>query len=254
MDRVSPYTQSELEQSGWSFQTDEQPDPTPVAGPTLQLVYDGMQALEMPTFRISGVELTNRHYILFLRKVHTSHVDRSSGKRIRTKRWGWIQPMNTMPYHGNSSSGEDVGYRTRSTLGVQGPYTFKWIRSEFVIKEGESGLYTLSSLSGKNGMCAIENVLFADLIQPFVQATEEDLAAYSGNLTVGSGYSHKFRSLAGNETPFNTWRVKNLGFVLVEDVIGPGMKRLTDVVPFSLSLAIRPSSAVGGAILTATLR
>lgn len=252
MDRINPYTQPELEQSGWDFQTEEQPDPAPVAGPTLQLVYDGTQALKMPTFRISGVELTNRHYILFLRKVHTSHVVRSSGTRVRTKRWGWIQPMNTMPYLGNSSGGVDVGYRTQSTQGVQGPYTFKWIRSEFVIKEGESGLYTLSSLSGRSGMCAIENVLFADLIQPFVRATEENLAAYSGKLTVGSGYSHEFRSLAGKDTPCNTWRVKNLGFVLVEDVIGPGMKRLTDVVPFSLSLAIRPSS--DGAILTATLR
>lgn len=162
--------------------------------------------------------------------------------------------MNAMPYHGDSSSGEDVGYRTQSMLDVKGPYTFKWIRSEFVIKEGESGLYTLSSLSGRRGMCAIENVLFADLIQPFVQATEEDLAAYSGKLTVGSGYSHNFISLAGRDTPCNTWRVKNLGFVLAEDVVGSGMKRLTDVVPFSLSLAIKTSSAVDGAILTATLR
>lgn len=252
MDRVSPYTQSELEQSGWSFQTEEQPDPAPVAGPTLQLVYDGMQALEMPTFRISGVELTNRHYILFLRKVHTSYVDNTSGTRIRTKRWGWIQPMHSMKYIGKA---EDVGYRTQSTQNVQGPYTFKWMRSKFVIKERESGLYTLSSPSGRRGMYAIEDVLFADIIQPFIRATEADFEGYGGKLTVGKGYSHVFRNLVNQKkTPCNTWRVKNLGFVLAEDVPGTGMSRLTDVVPFSLSLVVRPSDGVGGRILTATLR
>lgn len=249
MDRVSPYTQSELEQSGWSFQTDEQPDPTPVAGPTLQLVYDGMQALEMPTFRISGVELTDNHRILFFRRVRTTYVKKLEDRRDRTKRWGWIQPFHSMRYVASSSL-DNVGYRTVSTYNVQGPYSFIYIRSEFTIKEQESGLYTLSSPSSRQGMCSIDDVLFADVIQPFIQADESDIEAFRGRLTMGRGYSHEFKS--DSLTKCNTWRVKNLGFALAEDVPGSKMSILTDVIPFSLSLAIKTNGDTN--ILVATLR
>ena len=252
MDRVSPYTQSELEQSGWSFQTDEQPDPAPVAGPTLQLVYDGEQALVMPTFRISGVELTENHRILFFRKVHTSYVRKTVSSRLRTKRWGWIQPSNLSPCPGYTGGDEQVGYRTLSTVDVQGSYLYNWIRSEFTVNENEDGLYTLSHITDKAQVYPIENVLFADLIQPFIRVMENEIGNFSGNLTMGRGYSHKF-NFVPSHTTCNTWRVKNLGFALAER--GPGSSKtiLTDVIPFSLSLAIRAYFESTN-ILVATLR
>lgn len=253
MDRVSPYTQSELEQSGWGFQTEEQPDPAPAAGPTLQLVYDGMQALEMPTFRISGVELTKNHRILFFRKVHTSYVEHLGNRRDRTKRWGWIQPSNLSPYPGYTGGDGQVGYRTLSTVDAQGSYLYNWIRSEFTINENEAGLCTLSHITGKAQVYPIENVLFADLIQPFIRATEGEIERFSGELTMGRGYSHTF-NFDPSHTTCNTWRVKNLGFALAEKGSGSSKTILTDVIPFSLSLAIKPSTDDATNILVATLR
>lgn len=250
MDRVSPYTQSELEQSGWGFRTKEQPDPAPVAGPTLQLVYDGMQALEMPTFRISGVELTENHRILFFRKVHTSYVKHRGDRRERTKRWGWIQPSNLSPCPGYTGGDGQVGYRTLSTVGAQGSYLYNWIRSEFTINENEAGLCTLSHITSRAQVYSIENVLFADVIQPFIQADESDIEAFRGRLTMGRGYSHEFTS--GSLTECNPWRVKNLGFALAERGSGSSKTILTDVLPFSLSLAIKQYGDTN--VLTATLR
>lgn len=252
MDRVSPYTQSELEQSGWGFQTEEQPDPAPVAGSTLQLVYDGMQALVMPTFRISGVELTENHRILFFRKVHTSYVKYLGDRRVRTKRWGWIQPKDLSPCPGYTGGDGQVGYITLSTVDAQGSYLYNWIRSEFTIKENEAGLYTLSHITGKAQVYPIENVLFADLIQPFIRASESDIEAFRGTLTMGRGYSHEFKNSA--LTNCNTWRVNNLGFALAEKGSGSSKTILTDVIPFSLSLAIKPSTDDATNILVATLR
>lgn len=251
MDRINPYTQPELEQSGWSFQTDEQPDPSPAAGPSLELVYEGTQALVMPTFRISGVELTESHRVLFFRKIHTTYVERTSDSRLRTDRWGWIQPKNLSPCPGYNREGSAVGYRTLSTVDAQGSYLFTWIRSEFTIKEREDGLYTLAHLGVSANVYPIENVLFADLIQPFIFAADPDIANFTGKLNMGRGYSHKFKK--GGLTKCNTWRVKNLGFALAERGTGSPKTILTDVIPFSLSLAIKPYFSETN-ILTATLR